>query len=161
MLATLLKSGQKWPQLNNTGRSYTTHYQQLSPVSATVTVSAETQLLSQMFWGSCQLILYTNVYSPDTPPLPLSATAGLPSARAQKALHVTPIKSAKEQSPFKILQCSNTHWLSLKTLRANPTVFNSTLTKNRLVSTLIAEYPTTNSSDILQVTLSASVKNRI
>ena len=50
----------------------------------------------------------------------------------QKAIPVLPIKSTKQQSRIKILQCTYIHWLSVKTLRVNPMFSNSTCTKTNL-----------------------------
>ena len=90
----------------------------------------ETQLLSWVFWGYPQLILYTIVYSPGIPPYYLSVTAGFTCSKSTKRLFLPPPSGgcqAAEHSPFKILQCTSIHWLSFKTLRANPSVFNATL----------------------------------
>ena len=96
------------------------------PSTTWVTVSVEMQLLFWVF-SSPKFNLYKIVYSPDTLPFQLSATAVI-TCSENKAIPAMPIKGAKQQgrSPFKILQYSSIHWLSFKTLRINSTVSTCT-----------------------------------
>ena len=108
-------------------RLYATLYHQLSPESATVTVSVESQFL---FWGPASIYPVCNCLFPrHSPFLTLCHCRVHLQPENRNAIPVTPNKGGQtaEQSPFKILQCASMLWLSVKTLRVNLTVFNSML----------------------------------
>ena len=82
-------------------------------------------------------------------PLSFLATAGFTCSRCNKNYSCPTNREyqAPEQNPFKIQQCTNIHWLSFKTQRANPMFTVQHLSNSRSVSTLMAEYLTPNSSE--------------
>ena len=110
---------------------YDTQYYQLCPESEKGN-SARGNTIFVLFWTSevsinlpcMQLFIPQRLVLHHSLPL-----QGLPAARAPNSYSCPANKKcqAAEQSPFKILQYSSIHWLSFKTLRVNPTVFNATL----------------------------------